>query len=77
MRVRYIYLYQKRYNPRRARSSASASGGHGGPFRHIAGWKSPSILDFERQYLMEPDGLRHGKVLTAVASSQAGQPRQW
>lgn len=69
MRVRYKHLSQKCYSPRQPGRLGQGLRGFGHFFLHVAGCKSPSILDFERQYLMEPDGLRHGEVSAAVASS--------
>jgi len=69
MRVGYNYLYQNGYTPRQSGRLAQGLRAFGDFCAHVARCNSPSILEFERQYLMEPDELRHGEVSAVVASS--------
>jgi len=75
MRLGYMGRFSFLSRPRVAWCSVHGCGDGGTPCIRIAGFKSPSILEIERQYLMEPDGLRHGEVSTVVASSRRFRER--
>jgi len=69
IRRRYMQGLESRAGPRQPWLGAYSHGRHRGLSTGVASGATLSILEFERQHLMEPEALRHGQVSAAVASS--------